>query len=319
MESMEKLKNAKILVTGGAGFIGSHLSERLINEGANVVVVDNVYTDFSYFSSAYLASKTRVVNLDIRHRSAVKELISDIKPDYVYHLAAEAIVESSFNDPYAAFEINIMGTINVLEALRFYKKVKGVVVASSDKAYGKTKAAYTELSPLAGDHPYDASKSSADIISKSYNVTYGLPVIITRFGNVYGEGDVHFDRLVPGICKSIVTNEPLVIRSDGTYERDYLYVKDVVEGYIMLLENLPKTIGEAYNFSSPDHLSVIDVIRKAEVSLGKKIDYNVQNTAKNEIPYQHLDDTKVRNLGWKNVYTFDLTIKSIVKWYMMNI
>ncbi len=315
MESMEKLNKAKIIVTGGAGFIGSHLTERLVAEGVDVVVIDNVFPELSYFTVLKLASKVRVINLDIRHRDAVKNLIMEIKPDYVYHLAAEAIVESSFDDPCTAFDTNIMGTINVLEALRFCKGIKGVIVASSDKAYGKTTSDYTELSPLAGDHPYDASKACADIISRAYYVTYNLPVVVTRFGNVYGEGDFHFNRLIPGICRSVVKNEVLEVRSDGTYERDYLYVKDVVDGYLVLLDKLHKTIGEAYNFSSSDHLNVIEVLKKVENKLGKKIEYNIQNIAHNEIPYQHLDDTKIRALGWKNKFTFDTTIQSIIEWY----
>ena len=208
-----------------------------------------------------------------------------------------------------------MGTVNILEAVRRNKKIKGIIAASSDKAYGKSQKAYTEESPLRGDHPYDVSKSSMDLICQSYFATYNLPIAITRFGNVYGEGDLHFDRIIPGICKTVIKNEVLDIRSDGTYIRVYLYVKDVVNGCITLLESIDTIHGEAFNFSSKDNLSVVDVIKKAEQILGVKIPYKILDIAKNEIPYQHLNDAKIRSLGWRSKYSLSKTLLSIMEWY----
>ncbi|EKD86451.1 MAG: NAD dependent epimerase/dehydratase family [uncultured bacterium] len=193
--------------------------------------------------------------------------------------------------------------------------MKGVIVASSDKAYGKTEKPYTEETPLKGDHPYDVSKSSADLISQTYFKTYNLPVVITRFGNVYGEGDLHMDRIIPGICEALIRDETFVIRSNGKYVRDYLYVKDVVDGYLLLANSLEKTIGEAYNFSSSDKLSVLELIKLAEKVFGKKIKYVIKNNAKNEIPYQHLNDQKIRSLGWKNEYTLEKALPGVLDWY----
>lgn len=315
MENMAGLKGKTVLVTGAAGFIGSHLSEQLQIIGAKVIALDVEIKRDSYFVTNNVYKNTTFELVDIRDRESVRTVFEKHLPDYVFHLAAEAIVEDSYNNPTLAFETNIMGTINILDVSRLLKSVQRIIVASSDKAYGKTKEAYTELSPLRGDHPYDVSKSSADLISQTYFKTYGLPVVITRFGNVYGEGDVHFDRIVPGICEAIIKNKPLKIRSNGKYVRDYLYVKDVVDGYIFLAQ-APDTIhGEAFNFSSKDTLSVLEMLNLVEKALGKKIKYLIKNNAKNEIPYQHLDDHKIRALGWKNNYNLESSFQKILDWY----
>ena len=168
---------------------------------------------------------------------------------------------------------------------------------------------------MRGDHPYDVSKSCEDLIAYTYFKTYGLPVAITRFGNVYGEGDLHFDRIVPGICQSLALAKPLRVRSDGTYIRDYIYVQDELRGYLLLLESSDEVNGEAFNFSSQDTYSVVDLIKKMEELLQQKIPYRIQNSAKNEIPYQHLNDTKVRILGWKPVSTLESTAQKVFEWY----
>ncbi len=314
MESME-IKEKKILVTGGAGFIGGHLVEKLINLKAKVLVIDIKIDPKSYFIQNKLEKKCKFSLVDIRNKKKVEVFFNKNKIDYIFHLAAEPIVQEAFDSPYSTFDTNIMGTVNILEQVRKIKKIKGIIIASSDKAYGKTNKEYTEDSPLKGDHPYDVSKSAADLISQAYYKTYECPIVITRFGNVYGEGDLHSDRIIPGICKAIIKNEALGIRSDGTYIRDYIYVKDVVNGYITLLKNVDNIHGEAYNFSSKDNLSVMEVISKAEKLLGTKINYKILNNVKNEIPYQHLDDYKVKNLGWKQSYNLESALKKVLEWY----
>ena len=305
----------KILVTGGAGFIGGHLVSELVKIGAKVSVLDIKVNSKSFFALQNLSSHVSLDVVDIRDKEKVFEYFDKSSFNYVFHLAAEPIVEEAFIDPYSAFETNIMGTVNILEAVRKNKKIKGIIAASSDKAYGKTKKAYTEKDSLKGDHPYDVSKSSMDLICQSYFATYNLPIAITRFGNVYGEGDLHFDRIIPGICKAVIRNEALDIRSDGTYVRDYLYVKDVVNGCITLLKNIDIIHGEAFNFSSKDNLSVMELISKAEKLLDTKINYKILNNVKNEIPYQHLNDSKIRMFGWKSEYDFNSTLKTTLQWY----
>jgi CDP-glucose 4,6-dehydratase len=309
-----KLKNKKIIVTGGTGFIGSHLVEELIKQEANVLVIDIICLPRSYFSKKELYKKVKLVLVDIADRKSIEQLFEEFKPDYVFHLAAEAIVSNSYDDPFRTFQTNVMGTVSILEAAKKVH-IKGIIVASSDKAYGKTKEAYMETSPLKGDHPYDVSKSCTDLISQTYYKTYGLPVVITRFGNVYGEGDLHIDRIIPGISQSIAKNKTLMIRSNGKYVRDYVYVKDVVSGYLFLLNNVAKIKGEAFNFSSNDTYSVLNLIEKIEKILKVKVKYKILNSAKNEIPYQHLDDSKVRKLGWKPNYTIEKTTEKIINYY----
>ncbi|MCL4382556.1 MAG: SDR family NAD(P)-dependent oxidoreductase [Patescibacteria group bacterium] len=309
-----------ILVTGGTGFIGGHLVEKLLELGAKVIVVDIELKKNSTFSLNKLKDKVKLELTDIRNEKKILELFRRYQPEYVFHLAAYSTVTASLEKPREAFETNVMGTINLLEAARLSSFVKGIIVASSDKAYGKLiKGKYWEEDALKGDHPYDVSKSCEDLISLAYYKTYGLPVAVTRFGNVYGEGDLHSDRIIPGICTAVIKNKPLELRSNGKYVRDYLYVKDVVCGYLFLLQNFAKIKGEAFNFSSSETLSVLALVKKIEGILKVKIPYKILNTAKNEIPYQHLNDRKIRNLGWRTNYAFKEGIKETFLWYQKHL
>ncbi|RJQ37080.1 NAD-dependent epimerase/dehydratase family protein [Candidatus Microgenomates bacterium] len=309
------VKNKNVLVTGGTGFIGSHLIEDLVKQGANIYVPFVEILPKSYFLQKKLDKKVVLEKIDINDREKILKFINKNNIEYVFHLAAQTIVTKAYEDPLTTLYTNIVGTLNILEAVRKNKNIKGIIVASSDKAYGKTTSTYKEDSPLRGDHPYDVSKSSADLISQTYFKTYNVPVVISRFGNVYGEGDLHFDRIIPGLCEAIVNKKVLEIRSNGKYIRDYIYVKDVVKGYLTLLYNLDKIKGEAFNFSSSQTLSVLDLVKHAEETLKIKIPYKIINNAQNEIPYQHLNDSKIRKLGWKREYNMKKKLKEIVKWY----
>lgn len=312
---MARLSGLNILVTGGSGFIGGHLVGELLRLGANVIAIDRDVKKNSLFERDGLRKEVRLEFIDVADKEKIFRFIKLSKPDYIFHLAAQTLVTESYTNPYDALNTNIMGTVNILEAARIFNNTRGIIVASSDKAYGKTKKTYTENSPLKGDHPYDVSKSSADLICQAYHKTYDIPVVITRFGNVYGEGDLHFERIVPGICRAIIKNEVLEIRSNGKYVRDYIYVKDVVNGYIVLQEHIDVAKGQAYNFSSRDTISVLELVRKVQHILNVDIPYVVLNSAKNEIPYQHLDDTKVRSLGWIPYHSFDSVFPATVDWY----
>ena len=316
MENME-IKNKNILVTGGAGFVGGHLVEELIKLKSNVIVVDINLNKKSYLFTENLHKKSKVINLDICDYKKLLTLIKKYKIEFIFHLAAQALVEEAYKNPKHTLDNNILSTINVLEAVRINPQIKGLVVASSDKAYGKLKVAkYSESSPLSGDHPYDTSKSVTDLLSTTYYKTYKIPVVVTRFGNIYGEGDLNFSRIIPGIMKSIIQNSELRIRSNGKYVRDYLYVKDVVNGYILLAENIGKVKGEAFNFGSDDTLTVLEVIKQVEKVLDKKINYKILNIAKNEIPYQSLDYSKIKKtLGWKPKENIKSKAGKILGWY----
>ena len=318
MEGMEmNFKNKKVLVTGGTGFVGSHLVEALIKEGAAVVTTFQSLNPMSYFFTQKLNKKVIMEQVDLVDYYKVMDLVTKFEIEYIFHLGAQALVGVAYCNPRRTYESNIMGTVNVLEAARLYPGVKAVVVASSDKAYGKAgNKKYTEEMSLRGDHPYEASKSSADLISQSYYKTYDLPVTIARFGNIYGEGDLHFSRIFPGMIQAIIDNKVLDIRSDGKFVRDYLYVKDVVNGYLLLAKNINKAKGQAYNFGSSNTLSVIELIQKIEKSLKKNIKYEVLNISQNEIPYQSLNFDKVKKqFGWSPNKTINKTISNMYGWY----
>ncbi len=315
------LKNKTILVTGGAGFVGSHLVEELIKNKAKVVVIDNFFSPGSYFFSQKLNQKVITIEGDVSNFRLLLKLVRRYQIDYIFHLAAQPLVETAYLHPKTTLEINILGTINVLECTRLCPNIKGVIIASSDKAYGKLgKKKYREVDFLRGDHPYEVSKATADLISNSYYKTYHLPIVVTRFGNIYGEGDLNFSRLIPGIMKSIIKGKVLPIRSDGSYIRDYLYVKDVVRGYLLLLKNINKVKGEAFNFGSHDTYSVLELVRLIGKSLKREINYKVLSKAKNEIPYQSLNFIKIKKtLGWQPKYSLKKTIKKINAWYQKNL
>ena len=322
MEDMAmNLKTKNVLVTGGAGFVGGHLVEELVKQKTNVIVADINLDKRSYLFSQNLHKKSKVINLDICDYKKLLALINKYHIDFIFHLAAQALVDEAYKRPKKTLDNNISSTINVLEVTRTNPKIKGVIVASSDKAYGDLhKKKYIESDPLFGDHPYEVSKSATDLISTSYFRTYGTPVVVTRFGNIYGEGDLNFSRIIPGIMNAIVKNEVLEVRSDGKYTRDYLYVKDVVNGYLLLAKNIERVKGEAFNFGSDDTLSVLEVIKLVEKTLNKKINYKILNTAKSEIPYQSLDYSKIRRvISWQPKYSIKSTVKNILKYYQQNL
>lgn len=315
MENMERLNGKKILVTGGTGFVGGHLVDALIKRGASVVVPYRSIDPYSYFTAQNLASKVTMVVADVKDEMRIFDIISKYEIEYIFHLAALAIVPIAYINPLETIATNVLGTTHILEAARNLHGVKCVIIASSDKAYGKSKREYVEEDALRGDHPYEASKSAADIISRSYAKTYDLPVVVTRFGNIYGEGDLHFDRIIPGSLKAAITNETLSLRSDGTFIRDYVYVKDVVDGYLFLADHIEKIHGEAYNISSGESMTVKDVIKTIERLINKRIPYKIVNNQQNEIPYQHLNYKKIQKLGWMPKWNFDNSVSQVYSWY----
>jgi len=310
MESMA-LKNKKILITGGAGFIGSNLVNELIKEKNKVVVIDNL----SSGKKENINSKAKFYEVDVRSKK-ILEIFKKENPQIIFHLAAKPIVQEVYKNPYEALDVNIMGTVNILEACRKQGNIEVIVIVSSDKAYGKSEELpYKETSPLKGDHPYDVSKSAADLIAQTYFSTYNLPILITRFSNVFGPGDTNSSRIIPGVLKAVIKDEEFLVRSDGKMIREYTYVKDIVDGCVKLASR-NKNFGEAFNFGSKNIFNVIEVIKSIEKILDIKVKYKILNIAKNEIPAQYLDWTKVKEkLGWEPQISFEQGIKETFDWF----
>jgi CDP-glucose 4,6-dehydratase len=261
-----------------------------------------------------------IVRGEVEDFYALERTLNEYEVETVFHLAAQTIVETANRNPKSTFETNIKGTWNLLEACRRVSTVSEIVVASSDKAYGEQeKLPYDESTPLQGTHPYDVSKSCADLIAQSFFITYGLPVCVTRCGNFYGGGDLNFNRLVPGTIRSLKNDEPPIIRSDGSYIRDYFYIKDAVYAYMHLAKKMSELNinGEAFNFSNEIQVTVLDLVDKIIALMGKKgVKPNVMGTAKNEIRHQYLSAKKAKSvLNWKPKYTLEEGLTETIDWY----
>jgi len=312
VENMEKLTGKKILVTGGAGFIGSHLVDDLIALKNRVVVVDNL----SSGKKEYVHPKAVFYKIDVRDKK-ISGIFKKERPRVVFHFAAQPLVDEARKNPAETFEANIMGTVNILENCRKANNIESIVIISSDKAYGKSDTMpYTEETPLRGDHPYDASKSAADLIAMTYFKTYGLPVVITRFSNVYGPKDTNFSRIIPGVMEAIIKNKEFLIRSNGKMVREYTYVKDISNACVVLAQKTSKNKGQAFNFGSNNVFSVIETVKKVQDILGKKIPYKILNIAKNETPDQYLDWSKAKKkLAWQPKISFEKGVKETFAWH----
>ncbi len=309
---MEQLTGKKILVTGGAGFIGHHLVHDLIAHNNEVVIIDNLSSGFKH----NIPVRAVFYQADVRDKN-ISHIFEKEQPQIVFHFAAQPLVEQAHKNPVEAFETNIMGTVNVLENCRRANNMESIVMVSSDKAYGKSDALpYTEETPLRGDHPYDASKSAADLIAMTYFTTYGLPIVITRFSNVYGPGDANMSRIIPGLMEAIIKNKEFLIRSDGTMVREYTYVKDISRACMALAQKTKENKGHAFNFGSNNIFSVNEIVQKVQSVLAKKIDSKILNITKNEIPKQHLDWSKAKaRLAWEPTTSFEKGIKETFQWH----
>ncbi len=313
-------RDRPVLVTGATGLVGSWLTRKLLCRGADVVCLVRDWVPQSELVRSGAIERVKVVRADVCDREAIERALGEYEIDTVFHLAAQTIVVVANRNPVSTFESNVAGTWNVLEACRRSPAVKAIVVASSDKAYGRQdRLPYTEETPLQGTHPYDVSKSCADLIAQAYGTTYGLPVAVTRCGNFYGGGDLNWSRIVPGTIRSILRGERPVIRSDGQYVRDYFYVEDGVAAYMMLAERLlgePDLRGLGFNFSNEIQITVIDLVRRIAAQMQSEIEPEIRNEASNEIRRQCLSAERARTrLGWKPLFTLEQGLERTISWY----
>jgi CDP-glucose 4,6-dehydratase len=312
------------LVTGATGFLGGFLTRALLDRGAEVVALVRDHVPQAQFHDDEILSRVKIVHGGIEDENAVTRAINEYACDTVFHLAAQAIVGVANRDPVSTFEANIKGTWVLLEACRRVGSVARVVVASSDKAYGDHETLpYEEDFPLQGRHPYDVSKSCADLIALSYAHTYGTPVSITRCGNLFGPGDLNTNRIIPGTAIAAARGERPLIRSDGSPVRDYVYVEDIVEGYLLLAEQMdrPEVKGTAFNFGTGRPVSVLDLTRMTLAAAGRPdLEPQVLGQASGEIANQYLSSDKAADLlGWKPGAALEDRLESTASWYRENL
>ena len=307
-------------VTGATGLVGGWLLHRLLNSGADVVCLVRDWVPQCELVRAHLIEQVKIVRGDVRDQSLLERTLAEYEVDTVIHLAAQTIVPIANRNPLSTFETNIGGTWMLLEACRRNPTVKQIIVASSDKAYGDQKTLpYEEEMPLQGHHPYDVSKSCADLIAQAYAVTYDLPVTISRCGNFYGGGDLNWNRIVPGTIRSVLRGQKPIIRSDGQYVRDYFYVEDGAAAYMLLAERLAgdrELRGQAFNFSNETQMIVLELTKRILALMDSNLEPEVRNEATNEIQQQHLSAAKARRiLGWKPLFTLDEGLRRTIEWY----
>ena len=308
-----------VLVTGATGLVGGWLVARLLAAGATVTCLVRDEVPASALVQSGDAQRVSVVRGDVRDQEVLERVLGEYEVDTVFHLAAQTAVGVANRNPVSTLDTNIRGTWAVLEASRRSPAIRSVVVASSDKAYGTAPALCAEDTPLQGRHPYDVSKSCADLISRSYAETYGLPVVVTRCGNFFGGGDLNWNRLVPGTIRAALRGRSPVIRSDGSPIRDYFYVEDGARAYMTAAEEMakhPELAGDAFNFSNGQALSVLAMTHHVLRAVGGGLEPEIQNDAPHEIQEQSLDASKAhRVLGWTAQWTLDDALARTVQWY----
>jgi CDP-glucose 4,6-dehydratase len=313
-------KDRSVLVTGGTGFLGSCLVSRLLDAQANVVCLVRDWVPQSELIRTRTIEQVTTIRGDVTDRDMIERALGEYEVEVVFHLAAQAIVGIANRNPLSTFSTNIGGTWNVLESCRRAPHVKSIVVASSDKAYGdQERLPYDEAMPLQGRHPYDVSKSCADMIAQTYAASYNLPVAITRCGNFYGGGDLNWNRVVPGTIRSILRGNQPVIRSDGKFVRDYFYIEDGAAAYMLLAERLasyPVLRGQAFNFSNESQINVLELVERILHKMNSSLRPEILNQASNEISHQYLSAERARTvLNWRPQFTLESGLDRTIAWY----
>ena len=313
-------RDRRTFITGGTGLVGGWLVKRLREAGAEPVCLVRDWVPASSLVASGELQAVTTVRGDVTDQALLERILGEYEIETVIHLAAQTIVGIANRNPVSTFESNVRGTWTLLEACRRSPMVRQIVVASSDKAYGAQEVLpYDEQTPLQGSHPYDVSKSCADLIATTYANTYGLPVTVTRCGNFFGGGDTNFNRVVPGTIRSIIRGERPIVRSDGLFIRDYFYVEDGAAAYMLLAESLARDAnirGEAFNFSNEEGISVLDLIARISSLMGSDLQPDIRDEATNEIREQRLSAAKARQqLGWKPLFSLDEGLNRTIEWY----
>jgi CDP-glucose 4,6-dehydratase len=308
------------LISGATGLVGGWLVQQLLELGADVVCLVRDWIPQSELVRSQSIEQVKIVRGDIQDQSLLERVIGEYEINTVMHLAAQTIVAIANRNPISTFESNIAGTWCLLEACRKSPTVKQIILASSDKAYGEAlQLPYNEETPLIGRHPYDVSKSCADLIAQAYAKTYDLPVAITRCGNFYGGGDLNWNRIVPGTIRAVLRGDRPIIRSDGNYIRDYFYVEDGAAAYTLLAEELahnPDLRGQAFNFSTETQVTVLELVQQILTLMGSDLEPQILGQASNEIRYQYLSAAKAKTiLNWHPLFSLEAGLERTIAWY----
>ncbi len=315
-------KNKKVFITGASGFIGSWLCSRLLKLGSYIVILLPDPYEQSELIRSGLIHKVKVVHGHLEEIFLLQKILKDNQIDTVFHLGAQTQVRKALINPFETFETNVRGTYTLLEACRLNSSlIKRIIIASSDKSYGNHLALpFTEETPLQARYPYDVSKACTDMISLSYYHTYHLPIAITRCGNVYGGGDFNWDRLIPGTLRNLYHNKPPIIRSDGLHLRDYVFIQDIIKGYLAIGEYLESASlqGEVFNLSTNHPSSVLDIVNTlAKFTHKEYLTPIILNQADNEIPHQYLTSSKAKNiLSWTPSFSLEEGLHLTTNWYL---
>ncbi|MBV9124985.1 MAG: NAD-dependent epimerase/dehydratase family protein [Planctomycetes bacterium] len=318
-------KNKTTFVTGATGFVGAHVARALVEQGARVVCLQRDAVRSNSLDIFDLRTRLTVIQGQLEDFALMERIINEYEVDAVFHLAAQALVGAANRSPISTFESNIRGTYSLLEACRRGDTIKRVVVASSDKAYGThEKLPYTEDYSLNGLYPYDASKVCTDVLARSFAHTYGTPIVVTRFANIYGPGDMNMSRIIPGTIVSVLKGDDPIIRSDGTPKRDFMYVDDVARAYLMLGERIDDAKGDAFNFGSGSPVQMLDLVRRIISLAGEEgsVEPNILLKTKiaGEIDEQYLGADKAeRVFGWRAEVDLDEGLKRSIAWYRDNL
>jgi CDP-glucose 4,6-dehydratase len=310
-----------VFVTGASGIVGAWLVRHLLSDGASVVALLRDEDPRSEFARSGDDRRVARVRGSLEDYTLLERALVDYEVDVIFHLGAQTQVRHAHRNPFGTLEANVRGTYNLLEAARrVSRRVEAFVVASSDKAYGQSlMLPYTEDHPLSGRNIYDASKSAADLLASAYASSYNMPIAIARCGNVYGAGDLNWDRIVPGTIRSLLRGGRPIIRSDGSPRRDYLFVEDAVSGYIALGAAIldGREYGEAFNFGHGEPVAVLDLVEEITRAAGRTdLAPIILSEAPNEIPAQWLDATKARTrLGWVHNFALPEGVARTVEWY----
>ncbi len=313
-------RDRRVFVTGCTGLLGSWLAAELLSLGADVVGLVRDHNPHSLLVTSGNIGRIHIVHGDIADYALIERALAEYEIDTIFHLAAQTIVQIANRAPLSTFETNVKGTWTLLEAARRNPTVQRIMVASSDKAYGdQPNLPYTEDAPLRGRHPYDVSKSAADLISLAYAYSYDLPVVVTRCANLYGGGDLNWNRLVPGTFRSLLRGERPVIRSDGSLQRDYMYVMDAVQAYLLAGQRAhePEVRGQAFNFGLDRPKTALELTRlMISLSDYPHLEPIILNEASNEIQAQYLaSDKAAQRLGWQPRWTLADGLRATLAWY----